>query len=582
MLSQPREDAFVERRGERWESFSNEQILTRARNLATAIHAAGLQRGDRVALIGRNSLDWIVTSFAILMSGCIVVPVFPTQAVDITAYILKHSEAKLLFVDSDETLGILSAGITALPRSLVFETNGPLALADFEATGAQARRDDASLPLPYYSALAADDLAILIYTSGTTGNPKGVMLSHDNIAFNAKSALFGAFYELTQEDRVLSVLPYSHIYEQTMLFIYLLARPSYYLCHDPNELVADLLHARPNYMTCVPRIFDRVLAGVNGTAMRAGGAQARLVPWALRIARHWARAKTFGGSNPLLSAQYVIAKRLVLDKVRAKLGLDAMKYFSSGSAALHVDVAMTYLGLGMPIMQGYGLTETSPVVTANYPDRNCYGSVGTAIPGVDISIASDGEILTRGRHVMLGYYREAEATQAVLSGGWFHTGDIGEIDAKGFLSITDRKKEVFKTATGKYVAPARVESAIKRSMFVAQAMVFGDGRPYPGAFICPNWENLRVEMALPPDATPEQLAKRSDVQEFFGAELRKRTADLGSFEQIRRAVILAREFSVESGELSPSMKVKRRIVESRHAGEIDAFYRSDPKIASLA
>ncbi|NNM93406.1 MAG: AMP-binding protein, partial [Candidatus Eremiobacteraeota bacterium] len=298
--------------------------------------------------------------------------------------------------------------------------------------------------------------------------------------------------------------------------------------------------------------------------------------------RHWARAKTFGGSNPILSAQYAVAKRLVLDKVRARLGLDAMKFFSSGSAALHVDVAMTYLGLGMPIMQGYGLTETSPVVTVNFPEKNKYGSVGAVIPGVDVSIASDGEVLTRGRHVMLGYYRDPEATDAVLAGGWFHTGDIGEVDENGYLTITDRKKEVFKTATGKFVAPARVESAIKRSMFVAQAMVFGDGRPYPGALICPNWENLRAEIGLPADATVDELAKRDDVKAFYAAEVRKRTADLGSFEQVRRAVVIPREFSVESGELSPSMKVKRRVVESRYAGAIDEFYRSDPKNQSVA
>ena len=227
-------------------------------------------------------------------------------------------------------------------------------------------------------------------------------------------------------------------------------------------------------------------------------------------------------------------------------------------------------------------SPTSPVITVNYPEKNKYGSVGAVIPGVEVSIAADGEILTRGRNVMLGYYHDSEATQAVLAGGWFHTGDIGEVDENGYLTITDRKKEVFKTATGKFVAPARVESAIKRSMFVAQAMVFGDGRPYPGALVCPNWENLRAELPLPTDVSIDDLAKRADVQAFYAAEVRKRTADLGSFEQIRRAIVIPREFSIESGELSPSMKVKRRVVESRYAGAIDEFYRSDPKIQSIA
>ena len=246
---------------------------------------------------------------------------------------------------------------------------------------------------------------------------------------------------------------------------------------------------------------------------------------------------------------------------------------TSGSAALHIDVAMTFLGLGIPILQGYGMTETSPVITRSELNDNLYGAVGRPLPGVEVRIADDGEVLTRGRHVMHGYYRDPEATAAVLEpDGWLHTGDIGEIDARGFLRITDRKREVFKTDTGKWISPARVESAIKRSIYIAQAMVVGSGRPYPAALISPNWDLLRVKLELPSDTTPEQLAQRDDVVEFMKAEVRKQTNDLATYEQIRLITVLPREFSVESGELSPAMKIKRRVVESRYAAEIDRAY----------
>ena len=300
------------------------------------------------------------------------------------------------------------------------------------------------------------------------------------------------------------------------------------------------------------------------------------------VGRDYMTRKVFGnGPTPMLSLQYMFAKRVVLDKVREVLGLDRVEHLLSGSAALHVDVAMTFLGLGVPIMQGYGLTETSPIITTSTMDFNRYGAVGRPIPGCEIRIAQDGEVLSRGRNVMLGYYRDPEGSAVALADGWFHTGDIGEIDDAGYLKITDRKKEVFKTSTGKYVSPARVEAAIKRSMFVAQAMVVGDGRAHPAALVAPNWDLVRVELNLPA-ITPEELAERDDVVQFMAAEVRKQTSDLASYEQIRRIAILPREFSVETGELSPSMKIKRRVVEDRYKASIDRAYALELPLPSSA
>ena len=572
-LADFRPDALVERVDDVWTEISTERILERAENLACAIRASGLDKGDRVALIAHNCADWIVCDFATLMAGCVVVPVYPTQALDMTGYILKHSEAKLLFVDTPALLGEFKAAAMTLPKTVVFESAAADGLAAFEAMGAAIRASNPELPRTYEEPLTPDDLAVLIYTSGTTGQPKGVMLAHDNLVFDSRSSLDYAFEGIASGDTVISVLPYSHIYEHTMIYIYLLAKVRYAICHDPNELVRDLLDVRPVAMTCVPRIFDRVLAGIGGKAMQAGGAQAKLVPWALSTGRDYMRATELGkGAGAWLSLQYALAKKLVLAKVTPRLGLDRLRYFTSGSAALHIDTALTYLGMGIHILQGYGLTETSPVITVNRYSDNRLGTVGRPIPGAEVQIAPDGEVLARGRMVMRGYYLDEAATQSVMSGEWFHTGDIGEVDAEGFLKITDRKKEVFKTATGKYVAPSRVEAALKRSLFIGQALVVGDGRPHPAALIVPNWDMLRVELSLPKSATLAELAQRDDVQSFLAGQAREKTQDLASFERIRRVMVIPEEFTVANGQLSPSMKIKRREVERAYAARIDEGY----------
>ncbi len=571
-LAEPRPDALVERVNGTFTPVSTQRVLERVLDVACAIRNAGLTRGDRVALIGNDCIDWIVCDFATFFAGCVVVPIYPTQAVDHVNYILEHSDVKLLFVDSSASLERLVHAGVPLPRTIVFGSSGDDSLATFEQGGNVLRATRPELPGEYEVALQPDDLAVLIYTSGTTGVPKGVMLSHDNLGFDAQSALEYGMPGEHGEESVLSVLPFSHIYEHTMIYIYLLAKVRYSICHDPNELLADMRDVRPSYMTSVPRIFERILAGIKGQAMRHGGLQAKLVPWALHVGREFMEAKTFGsGPSPILKLQYGIANRLVFEKIRTALGLDRIRHLTSGSAKLHEDIAMTFLAMGVPIMQGYGLTESSPVITVSRDGDNRYGAVGKPIPGCEVRIAEDGEILARGRNIMQGYYRDPEATAAALVDGWLHTGDVGEIDADGYLHITDRKKEVFKTTTGKYVSPARVEAAIKRSAFVSQVMVLGDGRPYPMAIVSPNWDLIRLELSLP-GMTPESMVQREDVVDFVTADVRKHTEDLANFEQIRRVIVIPHEFTVESGELSPSMKIKRRIVEERYRDLVDRAY----------
>lgn len=573
-LAQPRDEVLVERVAGKWTPTSSRHLLERVENVACAIRDAGLAAGDRVALIAHNSVDWIVCDFATFFAGCVVVPIYPTQAPDLTAFILEHSGARLLFIDSGATLARLRDAGAALPRTICFDSPGSDGLAAFEARGAQVRAARPELPAAYEATLLPDDLAVLIYTSGTTGSPKGVMLSHDNLGFNARVSLESGFEGIEGVRDVLSVLPYSHIYEHTIVYIYLIAVVRYFICHDPNELLADLRDVRPVEMTAVPRIFDRVLTGIKGQARTGGGVKARLVPWALAVARRYAAAMTFESkAAPWLRLQHALAERLVLSKIRSNLGLDRIRFMTSGSAPLHVDTAMTFLGLGIPIMQGYGLTETSPIVSVSRLSNNEYGAVGRPLPGVEVRVAEDGEVLVRGRNVMQGYYHDPQATSAAIVDGWLRTGDVGEIDAAGFLRITDRKNEVFKTGTGKWVSPARIEANIKRSIYVVHALVLGSGRPYPIALISPNWQLVRHELPhLPKDASPEVLAQRTDVHAFLTHEVHKQTHGLATYEQIRRVIVVPQDFSVNGGELSPSMKVKRRVVEARYAREIEEAY----------
>ncbi len=582
-LAEPRDEVLLERVDGRWTPTSSARLLERVESIACAIREAGLVTGDRVALISHNCADWIVCDFAIFFAGCVVVPIYPTQALDHTAYILEHSGARLLFVDSQRTFEHVRESGAPLPRVVRFDSPQADGLAQFEARGTLLRSARPELPGAYEATLLPDDLAVLIYTSGTTGSPKGVMLSHDNLGFDAQVSLACGFEGIEAGRDVLSVLPYSHIYEHTIIYIYLIAKVRCFICHDPAELLRDLREVQPASMTAVPRIFDRVLAGVVGQARAAGGLPAKLVPWALAVAARYAFAKTCGGRvSAWLALEYGLARGLVLRRVRHALGLDRVRFLTSGSAPLHIDTAMTFLGLGIPIMQGYGLTETSPVTSVSRLSENEYGAVGRPLSGVEVRIAGDGEVLVRGRNVMHGYYRDAQASAAAIADGWLHTGDLGEIDARGFLRITDRKGEVFKTGTGKWVAPARIESNIKRSLFVTQAMVTGSGRPHPIALIVPNWPILRLEFSDLRDAPPELLSGRADVHAFLTREVHKQTHELASYEQIRRIIVIPKEFSIEGGELSPSMKIKRRIVEERYGREIEDAYRAEvPTNASL-
>jgi long-chain acyl-CoA synthetase len=572
-LGMPRERAFGERLGKPdWRFTTSSQMLARATAIAYALRNAGIAKGDRVALISNNRVDWIAADFGALLSGAVVVPIFATLALDQVEYIFKDSAAKLAFVEAPADVERISSACPTAPRMIHFDGTGPDSLAEFEAAGADLAKANPSALAGFTAGTDPDDLAVLIYTSGTTGNPKGVMLSHENLTSVVISSFNYGFTGLAEENEiVLSVLPFAHIYEHTDILGFMLFKCSLYVT-QPDYLIEDLKSARPSTMALVPRIFERVMAAVVGKAKAEGGLKAKLVPWALGVGREYTAAVADGRKPPAaLSLQYGIAQRLVLSKIKPALGLDRLQFFVSGSAPLHRDIALTFAGIGIPICEGYGLTETSPVITVNKLDSIRYGSVGKTIPGVQVRFAADGEIEVKGPNVMKGYYNLPNE-RPFTEDGWFLTGDIGEMDGDGYLFITDRKKELIKTSAGKYVAPGRVESAMKRSIYVGQCFVIGDGRPYPAALVVPNWELVRKDFAIAEDVPTAEIAKRSDVRDFIQKEVTEKTADLGSFEQIRRIALLPRDLTIEDGELSPTMKVKRRVVEKKFADVIDSAY----------
>lgn len=560
--------------GEPFRALSSGELLRRIQRVALGLRSLGLRAGDRVAILSPNCVDWIAADLGAQFAGMVTVPIFATQAADQVGYILRHAEVRLLFLhDEAQRAHLVSSGIE-LPVTYVFQGEGETTLAALEAAGAAHAAEAPGDVEGLGQGISGDTLCTLIYTSGTTGDPKGVMLTHGNFASNVVDSFEMGMQGIGPGDPVLSVLPVAHIYERMITYGYLYWKCAIHVCHSVDELLPDLREVRPVMMTAVPRLFERMIAGIVGHARAQGGLQGKLVPWALSVGRKHARARLVEHRAPglRLSAAYAVAHALVLHKIAVALGLDRLRFLVSGSAPLHLDTALVFAGFGVTILQGYGLTETSPVVTLNPLSTNRMGSVGRPIPHVEVSIAQDGEILVRGANVMRGYYRNDEANAEAFAGGWFHTGDIGRLDADGYLYVTDRKKELLKTSGGKYLSPARIETALKRSIYIAQVMVVGEGRPHPAALIAPDWKLVRERVGAPAERPVEALARDAQVLDLFAHEVRQRTRDLAPFEHILRFALLPRDLTVESGDLSPTLKIKRRVVEQRFADLIERMY----------
>jgi long-chain acyl-CoA synthetase len=565
-----------------WHSISSQEMIERARSIGLGLHALGLKSGERVAILSESKPEWVLADAGCQLAGLVDVPIYPTQAPAQVAYILNDSGARALFVQHraafDRIADVLGE-VAALEHVIFFDganTEGAgevSTLDELSARGRELAREQPGLIDTLAAGVRPADLATIIYTSGTTGEPKGVMLTQSNLTTNMiDSSGHLAFFET---DVVLSVLPLSHVFERLGMYMYLHHGMSVYFAESIEAIGENMREVRPTVMLCVPRLFEKILARAKEHALSKGKRSADILAWSIDVAKRWARHTVAGETvPPLLELQHALADALVYKKWRAGVG-GRMRLFVSGGAALPEDLGYTFLGAGLPIVQGYGLTETSPVITAGNLEDNRVGTVGKPIKNVEVRIAPDGEIEVRGPNVMRGYYNKPAETRAVFTAdGWFKTGDIGEFDDAGNLRITDRKKELLKTSGGKYIAPQVVEQCIKRSRFVSQVVLIGNGRKFPAALIVPNWTELRAYAAYKGiDAqTPEEFCRDERIRDLFERQVETQCAELSRYERVKRVALLPCELSIEGGEMTPTLKIKRRVVDEKYRDVIDGIY----------
>ena len=581
--------AFRSKVGGVWTSITHRETEARVRAISLGLRELGIRAEERVAIVSESRPEWMLADFACLCAQCTDVPVYPTLPAGQIEYILRDSGAVAAFCSTADQVGKLiavQASLPALRHLIVFDPKAKrgqvMSLAELEQRG---RAAEGKYPTFRRDALAVQpqDLATLIYTSGTTGEPKGVMLSHANICSNIDAAL--QVFPISSRDECLAMLPLAHIFERMVDYAFLNAGVILNYAESFEAVPANLGEVRPTIVVTVPRLFEKVYARVLENALSGSGLKRRIFFWAKQTGEECVSYALSGLPVPAaLRVKRALADRLVFSKLRARTG-GRIKWFMSGSAPLSAEVAKFFFAAGLPVYEGYGLTETSPVLTITPADRPKLGSVGKAIPGVQLKIAADGEILAKGPNVMRGYYNKPEATQeAIDSDGWFHTGDIGELDGEGYLKITDRKKDLIKTAGGKYVAPQPIENRVKLNKFVANAVVLGDRRKFPIILVVPNYDQLE------PWARERKLAYRSraelialpDVQAKVEREVMGMLRDLAKFEMPKQVALIERDFTVDSGELTPTLKVKRRAVEQNYKALIDRVYAAvDPTAATI-
>jgi long-chain acyl-CoA synthetase len=561
-----------------WRAISTGEFVAGVERLATALQRWGLAPGERVALMADNGPHWPTIDFATLTSGAALVPIYPTLLPEQAAYVARDSGARVVFVETREQLDGLLGRRGELPEVQLFvlirgeaQGDGVLTLAELDARG---REVDAAALGERLRAVGPGDLASLIYTSGTTGRPKGVMLSHGNLASNVLASVDRLGF--SGEYTALSFLPLSHSFERTVDYCYFFLGVTIAYAESVQAVAQNFLEVRPHTFVAVPRVYEKVLAKVYENADRSSAVKRRIFRWAVGVGRRALPYRLAQRRPPgLLGLRLALADRLVFAKIRGRLG-GRFEHAISGGAPLGREVAEFFWGAGIRIYEGYGLTETSPVVSVNCPGAVKLGTVGQPIPGVEVRIAADGEILVRGPNVMQGYYGQAEASAEVLDGdGWFRSGDVGHLDSDGYLLITDRKKEIIVNAYGKNVAPAPIENQLKASRFIGQAVVIGDRRKFLSALLVPDFEALAgwaKERGI--DAGDrEALLADERVRTLFSREVAAVNAANAHFEAIGAWELLPAEFTLEGGELTPTQKVKRRVVHDKYGDLIAGMYR---------
>ncbi|HKA37383.1 MAG TPA: long-chain fatty acid--CoA ligase [Thermoanaerobaculia bacterium] len=575
-------DLMISKVGEEWKSIGAQDFSYTVRALSMGLNALGIQPGDRVAILSENRPEWAMSDYAVLCAGAWSVPIYPTLPAQQIAPLLRDSGARAIFVSSLEQLGkvlTIRAQCPHLEYVIAFDASPPgepgfLSFSQAVDKGRPLYDLNPSAFEQRARRVRPDDVATVIYTSGTTGEPKGSMLTHGNFVSNVLSSC--QVVPISGEGVAMCFLPLSHVFERMLDYAYLYRGATIAYAESVDKLKDNFLEINPHCFGAVPRVYEKVSARIRDRVESEGGVKKKIFEWAIRVGRE--RLAFEQGARPVpggLALKAKVADALVFKKIRHALG-SRFRFAVSGGAPLSRDLAEFFWGAGVVVYEGYGLTETSPVICVNGPKAWRLGTVGKPIPGVEVRIAPDGEILTRGPHVMKGYLNKPEATaEAIDPEGWFHTGDIGQIDSDGFLAITDRKKDLIVLAGGKKAAPQPIEQELKKSAFISLPIVLGDRHKFLAALIVPNFERLKelaAERKIPFE--PDAIDASPEIRALFQKEIDGYNADKPGHEQIRAFALLPSDLTIEDGSITPTLKVKRRILESRYQSLIQKMYQA--------
>ena len=570
----PLEKSFTTKYNGKWESLSTENFISQSRSISRALVGLGIKAGDKIAMISSNNRsEWSVIDVGLLTLGAVNIPIYPTISSKDYEYILNHSESIYCFVSDQEVydkVKSIQKNVKSLKKVYSFDKiKGCPHWSELLDEGSKMDNDDTVTKMK--NQVKSEDLATIIYTSGTTGVPKGVMLSHNNVVSNVVSASKRLPLTIGQAS-ALSFLPVCHIFERVILYIYMFNSVSVYFAESIETIADNLKEIKPNVMTAVPRLLEKVYDKIYARGGELTGIKKSLFYWAVDLGLQY---NPYGQNGAWYEFKLKIAKKLILSKWQEALGGN-LELICSGSAPLQSRLARVFTAAGMTLVEGYGLTETSPVISVCDMRENKFkiGTVGKVIDGVEVKIAEDGEILCKGPNVMMGYYKEEKMTKEVMSGDYFHTGDIGEIDSEGFLKITDRKKEMFKTSGGKYIAPAVIENQMKQSLFIEQIMVVGSGRRMPTAVIQPNVDHV-IEWLKEKGIECNSLSKaiqETILKDEILKEVENHNQNFGSWEQIKKIELTPDVWSIDDGHLTPTMKLKRKVVTEKYKDLIEKMY----------
>lgn len=571
----PLSNAFVTKYNGKWEAISTEEYIEKANQISRALLDMGIKKGDKIALItSSNRTEWHIMDIGILQLGAVTVPIYPTISAEDYEYILKHSESLYVFVSDQQIFDKLNKVKLNIPKLRgIYSFDEVTGCANWNVVLEAGKKImNPALIEEHKGNVHPNDLASIIYTSGTTGRPKGVLLTHHNIVSNVIGST--ERFDLRKGDfKSLSFLPCCHIFERTVLYIYQANGVSVHFAESLDTISQNLQEIKPDVMTVVPRVLEKVYDKIYTKGSELTGIKKKLFFWAIQLGEKYDINHKHGWWYDF---QLKWARKLIFSKWRAALG-GQLDYLVSGSAALSPRLARIFAAAEIPVLEGYGLTETSPVISVNDRRNNGWkiGSIGKVLSNVEVKLAEDGEILCKGPSITQGYFKDEEKTNEAFTGEWFHTGDIGKIDEEGFLFITDRKKEMFKTSGGKYVAPQILENTFKQSRFIEQIMVIGEGQKMPAALIQPNFDYLKEwanRKSINIGFSLEEVCKNEEVRNRIQQEMDRLNVKFGKWEQVKKFELTPNVWSIDSGELTPTLKLKRKVILEKYKALYEKIY----------